>query len=745
MLTIYLRKICAFCVLALMLGAVPARAQGADPIEPLLETLKRNAPERYETAVNGARSVLLREPYKTTDLQRLYDKWCGAEKPLTILKNDREFLMVQASGKLELFADDTEYCVQTTAGTPAVRLDEGYSAELGSANVVRRVVLNGDSVIERCIVKNESDEPTEKTVDDSFASDFQDMFEIRKWKRDKRGQLLPRRVNGNSIELAYQGLDDVIMRTTVLVQAHPNVSVREDGHVVFTKRLAPGESAFYDINITPSPSPVKFLSYDEASAAADAAYRAWRDAGTKIETDSEQWNKFLERAWKDMYMLRHRMANGDEAIDAGTPIFACPFGRDDIITSLQLLQFRPDIARGVLRLLAHHQGTKDDPYRAEKPGKIMHELRIGEMARNHEIPFTPYYGTVDATPLYVVLLARYYQETADIELLRELEPSLQAALAFLESESAETGYLRYGGHGKETLSNQGWKDSGDSISYSNGELAKPPVALSEVQAYLFEAYLRGAWLEGVLGHKDALDRLNAKATTLRTKFNQEFWMPARDFVALGLDGDGKQIDVVASNPGHTLFMPFLNDDYAQAVARRIMGTDMFTGFGVRTLSSTELRYFPNSYHNGSVWPHDTSLIAAGMSSVLPDNTPRIADALLAAASYQNDFRLPELFGGWSRDDQPVPIPYPVACEPQAWAAGTPFMLLSACVGMNVDAPSKHISIVHPRLPQSLSEITLENLAVGKTSRVSLKFVKGPTGVEVRVLQNPDKLDISIMK
>jgi glycogen debranching enzyme len=744
MLAIYVRKIAALCVFALMLGAMPVSAESADPIEPLLETLKRNAPDRYDAAENGARSVVIPEAYKTTDLQRLYDKWSGTEKPLTILKNNREFLMVQPSGKLELFADDTEYCVQATGTAPVVSRDEGYRATLRTGDVVRKIVLDGNAIVEKYIIKNDSSKPVQKVVDDAFGSEFKDMFELRNWKRDKRGEVFPIRTEGNTITLSYKGLDGLTMTTTVIAAKRDDVAVR-DGHVVFSKLMQPNEQVEFDVDIIPSPSPVKFVTYDEAQSAADAAYHAWRESGTQIETDSEDWNHFLARAWKDIYMLRHHMANGDDAIDAGTPLFACPFGRDDIITSIQLLQFRPDIARGVLRLLAHHQGTKDDPYRAEKPGKIMHELRVGEMARNHEIPFTPYYGTVDATPLYVVLLSRYYQQTGDIALLKELEPNLQAALAFLETESAETGYLRYGGHGKETLSNQGWKDSGDSISYSNGELAKPPIALSEVQAYLFEAYLGGARLENVLGHKDVSDRLNAKAAALKDKFNTDFWMPARDFVAIALDGDGHQVDTVSSNPGHALSVPLLKDDYAQSVARRLMAPDMFTGFGVRTLASGELRYFPNSYHNGSVWPHDTSLIAAGMTAVEPDNTAKLADALLSAASYQNDFRLPELFGGWSRDDQPVPIPYPVACEPQAWAAGTPFMLLAACSGLNVDGTTKHISITHPRLPQSLNQITFRNLAVGPTSKVSLKFVKTPSGTDVQVLENADKLDISVIK
>lgn len=707
----------------------------------LLQTMAYKSPAKYVQAVLSGKQLNLRGVRSTAALQAEYDALVGKQKPLTILKNDREFLMVQRDGSYELFADDTQFLVQKSHTQPRVAKDDGYAARLDSPEMLRKIVLTGDAVIERTLVVNPSAAPKEVAVYDEFASDFKDMFEVRGWKREKRGQLLPPQVYGNTLKLTYKGADGLARSTTIV--AGRNARVSKDG-IRYKAKLPPHGTGSYEIAIFPSPSPVKVVSYASARRQADLDYRKWRAAGASVQTDSADWNRMLERGWKDLYMLKQRTAGG-EAIAAGTPWFAAPFGRDQLITSMQMLAFRPDIARNVLKLLAHYQGTREDAYRAEKPGKIMHELRIGEMARNREIPFTPYYGTVDATPLWVVLLGRYFDRTGDLATLRSLDNNLQSALAFLQNETAETGYLRYGGHGKEALSNQGWKDSGDSVAYSNGQLAKPPIALSEVQGYLFEALIRAANLECVLGHESKVAPLDKTAIALRAKFNRDFWMNKEKFIALALDGDGKQVDVVSSNPGHLLQAPIFEGGRGKLVSERLMKADMFTGFGIRTLSSNEHRYFPNSYHNGSVWPHDVSLICAGMHEVSPESAARLADAIIAAAKYQHDYRLPELFGGYPRDKQNVPIPYPVSCEPQAWAAGTPFIVLTACSGIRIDAPERRVTVAHPRLPMSISKMTFRNLPVGSKDRISLEFTRTPSGTQVRATSNPGKLGVCIVR
>jgi glycogen debranching enzyme len=710
-----------------------------DAVRAVMQTLAYKSAGNYAKAKLHDEQVALPDKgLKTTELQRLYDKLTGTQKPLTIFKNDREFLMVQPNGQYELFADDTQFVVQTSGLKPTVARDDGFGGELRAPNVVRQIVLDGNAVIERTTVSNQTAKAIVLT--DEFRSDFKDMFEVRGWKRNKRGTPLPKKFYGDGFDLSYKGLDGKVMTTRIRAAKTPGLVWFGRG-TKFT--VAPKQTASFELTIFPG-TKAQIIPFSQAKAAAEDGYKTWRTASAIIETDNPDWNRMVDRGWKDLYMLKQRTTGG-EGIAAGTPWFACPFGRDQLITSMQLLLVKPELARNVLKLLAHYQGKKDDAVTAERPGKIMHELRVGEMARNKEIPFRPYYGTVDATPLWVVLLGRYYERTGDVELVRELLPNLHAALVYMEKESAASGYLRYGIPGaKEALSNQGWKDSGDSVSNRNGELASPPVALSEVQGYYYEALVRGASLAKALGNPTVANQLAVDAGKLRHRFQGDFWM-AKGFPALAVYGDDKQpADVVSSNAGHLLWNGMLDKDRSAEVADRLMRWDMFNGFGIKTLSAEERRHFENSYHNGSVWPHDVSIIAAGMHQYKPEYTAQLADGLLDAARYQNDFRLPELFGGYPRKDQSVPIPYPVACEPQAWAAGTPFLLLSACSGIEVNAPARLIKITHPHLPKSINRLCIKNLAVDTAQPVDLELQRTPTGTEVRVLSNPSKLNILLI-
>jgi glycogen debranching enzyme len=509
----------------------------------------------------------------------------------------------------------------------------------------------------------------------------------------------------------------------------------------FQLSLAPGQSKELEVTIYASPNDGGALDFATGKRAAENRFADWSRQGATVTSDNPHFNLMLERGLRDIYMLKQSTAGG-EAIAAGTPWFAAPFGRDQLIVSLQMLPYRPEIARNVLRLLAAYQGTKDDPTKAEKPGKIMHELRIGEMARMKEIPFTPYYGTVDATPLWVMLLGRYYEQTGDNALVEELRPQLDRALDYLARETAATGYLTYGGMGKEALSNQGWKDSGDSVMYANGRLAQAPIALSEVQGYLYGAWLQAAKLHRKLYGRHSAAHLYRRAADLEERFDRDFWLTQKNCYALALDGAGKQVDVVSSNPGHLLMTSLGRTAHLRATADRLMQSDMFSGFGIKTLSSKESRHFNNSYHNGSVWPHDVSIIAGGMHGTNPDKSKIAADSLIAAARYQSGMRLPELYGGYKREHISVPIPYPVACEPQAWAAATPYMLVTAYLGLRADSERNTLVIDRPRLPVNTSRLSITNLEVnGK--RVNLQFAERNGVVQTQVMANPDKLNISI--
>lgn len=721
-----------------------------DPTRALIQTLIYKSPSKYAKAVLDGSAATKPAVVDTQSLQQFYDRLTGTEKPLTVLKNDREFLLVQPSGKLELFADDTQYLTmsinvdgKTVKQRPSA--DEGYGARLrGSAHALQLtndVVLTGDEVVCRLKVTNQSNRQTYSRVAIEFSSDFKDMFEVRGWQRKKRGDLLGADVSRprQTTKLRYRGLDRKLITTDLQINGI-RADKLDSNHVEIALNLSPAQSRQFEIVVVPSPAKLKQISYATAKYSADLAWKRWKENAASIETDNADFNRAIDQGLKDIYILKQR-TEGGEAIAAGTPWFAAPFGRDQLITSLEMLPFKPEIAKNVLLLLAHYQGTKDNAYTAEKPGKIMHELRVGEMARLKEIPFTPYYGTVDATPLWLMVCGKYFDQTGDLATIRRLRPNIDRAVQFLTSEVERgSGYLVYGGQGKEALSNQGWKDSGDSIMDADGRLALPPIALAEVQGYLFDAWMQSAKLYRALGYAAKANEIESKARELRIEFGKDFWMPKDSFSALALDGNKQKAEVIASNPGHLLMTGILSPEQERQVSQRLMAIDMFNGFGIRTLSSREKRYFPNSYHNGSVWPHDNAMIINGMRNSRSPHVQQLSQALIDAAAMHDKQRLPELFGGYDRRDAQVPIPYPVACEPQAWAAGTPFMIVSACTGIMPDAPHNTLRIGRPMLPSSVCEITMRNLRVNN-KRVDLSFIRRGQLIETRVLANPGKLNI----
>ena len=490
---------------------------------------------------------------------------------------------------------------------------------------------------------------------------------------------------------------------------------------------------------------VKPPTYEKQLADADDAYGKWRNSGATIETDNADFNKVVERAYRDLYMLRISSEHGD-AIAAGIPWYVARFGRDQEITSMQTLLMQPDLAKGVLLDMAAHQGTKVDAETAEKPGKMMHELRVGEMARNNEIPFTPYFGTVDATPLWLSLLGKYVQQTGDVELAKRLQPNVDAALNYLDDEVKANGYIRYGGTAKEALSNQGWKDSGDSIMHGDGTLLQGPITLAEPQGYLFDAWKQAAHLSELSGNNDRAALLNGKADDLKARFNQDFWMPEKNYAALALDGQGRQAQVISSNPGHLLSTGILSPENAQLVVQRLMQPDMFSGFGIRTLSDNEVRFNPGSYHNGTVWPHDVSMIAAGIHDLTPESgmSDRVLTGMFDAAKKYPNYRLPELFGGFTRGNYPEPIPYPETSSPQAWAAGSMFQLLGSTLGLHANGIDNSLLVFKPTIPDNLGSVKVRGLRVGP-NRVDLQFDKVNGQTTTQVLSNDGNVQVNVQK
>ena len=468
----------------------------------------------------------------------------------------------------------------------------------------------------------------------------------------------------------------------------------------------------------------------------------WVQQITRISSDKNTFNRVIERAEQDMYLLRQSFGK-HKTVSAGVPWFSTLFGRDSLVTASQTLMLNSQIAKETLILLATYQGKFEDEWREEEPGKILHELRLGEMARCQEIPHTPYYGTVDATPLWLMLYAEHYAWTHDQELLEQLWPNALAAMDWIDRNSKQTSYLSYFRKSKRGLVNQGWKDSGDCIVDRKGELANGPIALCEVQAYVYAAKTRLAEIARMKKRLDLADRWQEEAKNLKIRFNRDFWVEDQDFCALALDGDGKPVDSITSNPGHCLNLGIFTPEKAYSVAERLRAPDMFNGWGIRTLSSLSPAYNPMGYHTGSVWPHDNALIAMGLRSLgLIDQALEIFQGLFDMTDQQPYQRPPELFCGYERNGDNSPVQYPVACTPQAWATGSIFQLLQMMVNLVPDAQNNCLRIIDPALPESINRLSFHNLRVGPTI-LDLEFERSGSTTACRVAKKRGNLRVVI--
>ncbi|MFS8628581.1 MAG: glycogen debranching N-terminal domain-containing protein [Limnochordales bacterium] len=647
-------------------------------------------------------------------------------------------------------------------GGRVVLLADGVTSLHGQRRevVVERRPVLADGMFDRIEVANFGAEACRLELLIELGADFRDMFEVRGMVRPARG-VAAATVSENSVLFRYCGLDGLEYITQVSFSPAPAAWERlesRDGEeavrAVFTLDVEPRSRRTVDVMIRASigdgpaqPAPPLSRvdaprSYEEAQAASEGAKRRWLAGAARWRTDNAVVNEVLEQSLSDVFMLLNDFGYGLMP-SAGVPWYAVPFGRDSLITSMQLLGVRPDVAAATLRTLARWQGARLVPELDEEPGKILHELRRGEMARTGEIPFRPYYGTVDATALFVIAAGEYWRWTADRALLEELMPAVRRAVAWLDAaEAAGGGYIRYHRTLAGGLTNQGWKDSGDAIVHRDGRLAEPPIALAEVQGYAYAARLHYAALLEVIGDAAAAAEQRRRAEALKAAFNRDFWVEETQYYAMALDGAGAPVASVSSNPGQCLWTGIVAPERAEAVRRVLMGSGLFSGYGVRTLSAEERGYHPLSYHRGTVWPHDNSLIALGLARYgFGADAARIACGLFTAATFNRDRRLPELFGGYPADVD-GPAWYPVACIPQAWAAGTPFMLLQAVMGLEVNAPEGRLRLA-PVLPEGIDGITVDNLIVGDR-RLRIEVKRRPDGrteqdevdVDVRVLEGP---------
>ncbi len=624
------------------------------------------------------------------------------------------------------------------------------------------------SLLDRFSITNFGADPVEFTLGLEFGSRFEDVFNIRGLLEESHGQLHDPEWRDDSLRLRYDGKDGLFRWVDICFSPAPGAhedtiarfEVALDSESTFILRVS---IAVNEATEEPGERAEGCADFDEATQQQDRKREAWLEGHTEIAATSRLFNRVFERSLLDLALLRSKLGP-DEYFAAGIPWFGALFGRDSLITGIQTLCYEPAIAEQTLRLLADHQGRREDPWRDEQPGKILHELRVGELAHLAEVPQTPYYGSIDSTPLFLILAGLHAATTGNLDVFDDLRPHIERALTWIGryGDIDGDGFVEYSSLTRKGLVNQGWKDSGDAIVASDGSLAGPPIAMAEVQGYVYLAkHLIADCLDAMAQEIERLrqtrpgappalldpetgeaagdptrereraKQLRAEAEELKRRFNATFWLEDLGIYAMGLDGHKRPLRVVSSNAGQVLWTGIADPDKARKTADRLMQPDMFTGWGIRTLSSLERRYNPIGYHLGTVWPHDNSLIAAGFRSYgLDEQALRLFEGIFDAASFYQNYRLPEAFAGFDREHYDIPVAYPVACHPQAWAAGSVPYLTTMMLGLVPDALAGRLRIVRPRLAHGIDSLRVWNLAIGDAC-VELTFSRRDAGGSAR--------------
>lgn len=618
-----------------------------------------------------------------------------------------------------LSQDNAVFTSHSTNRTPSPLGDEGLPN--GAIHLQRSRLLWNDRLYEQLRVENFGQAEVRVPLAIRFAADFRDMFEVRGASRLHRGRVAEPEVRGDAAVLRYTGLDKVARQAVIRFSDAPQ---RLDGDTAEFLFHLPGHGAldlYVEVGAEEAPEAPGRARFRHACAQAKRRMRTLSRHGTVLRSSGRLFNDWIEKSRADLSLLVTELPTGPYPY-AGIPWFSTTFGRDAIITALQTLWLSPALARGVLRFLASRQALEASAFKDAQPGKIMHEARRGEMVALGELPFAEYYGGVDTTPLFVMLAGAYASRTGDTALIDELWPALLRAIGWVEqvADGNPGGFLDYARSSEKGLSNQGWKDSHDSVFHADGRFPDGPIALVEVQGYAFAAFRTMGDLAAQRGLDDDATRWWVRAEALRVAVEERFWMEDLGFYALALDGHGQPCRVRASNAGHLLYCGLPSADRAARVARQLLDTPFDSGWGVRTLARGEANFNPMSYHNGSVWPHDGALCAAGLSRYGERaGVVRLLSGLFETAVHF-DMRLPELFCGFPRVRGEGPIAYPVACLPQAWASGAVFMTLQACLGLKIDGARNRIRIDRPRLPIGIETLTVEALPVGER-QVTLTF------------------------
>jgi glycogen debranching enzyme len=700
-----------------------------------------------------------------------------AARPRRSLKHDDTFIVLDSHGdigasaggpdglfnadtrylaRLELVLDDVQplllgsnlrddnSALTVDLTNPDIYRDGRIVLKKDMLHIVRTIFLWRGTAYQRIGLQNHGDRPASFDLILLFDNDFADLFEVRGEKRPRRGIGSGKLLGPADVALEYKGLDGKSRRTALHFDPRPTrLAVNA---ATYHLDLAPQQVSSLFVaascNKPPALKPARFFS---GLLAHRREMRRSTAGAASIETSNHIFNEVLCQAMADLNMLMTDTPQGRYPY-AGIPWYSTTFGRDGIITALQMLWIDPRVARGVLKRLAFYQAKTVDPLADAEPGKILHEMRGGEMAALREVPFAQYYGSVDATPLFVLLAGLYVERTGDDEMLAELWPSIEAALRWIDGagDPDRDGFVEYQRAFEQGLANQGWKDSYDAIFHADGRLAEGHIALAEVQGYVFAAKRLAARCAARLGKSDMAHRLEAEAQRLAGRFEEAFWCDDLGTYALALDGAKEPCKVRTSNAGQLLFTGIAHEDRARMVAADLMRPHFFSGWGIRTVAQGEARYNPMSYHNGSIWPHDNALIALGLARYgLKHSVAHLFKALFDAATYMDLRRLPELFCGFRREKGRGPTLYPVACAPQAWASATPFTLLEAALGLEFDAARGEIRLRNPRLPAFLNEVVLRDLQLGPSS-VDLRVRRHGDEVSLEVLRTRGRIQVSIV-
>lgn len=651
------------------------------------------------------------------------------------LGNDRPLLLSSA------VKDDNSLLVVDLTN-PDIHVNGSVVVPRGAIHISRCKFIWSRSQYERVRIVNYGMIPVDVSLSIRFDADFADIFEVRGIKRKRRGERLKANPGARGVTLAYRGLDKIVRRACVRCSPDPqSVSASE---IILCASLQPrGERTFVlTVSCESGEHDAKTSLYDAAASQLVQELDQARVNVPEIYTTNERFNDWLNRSMADLHMMTTNTPQGPYPY-AGVPWFSTAFGRDGIITAMETLWVNPSIARGVLAYLAVNQATETIPEVDAEPGKILHETRKGEMAALKEVPFGRYYGSVDATPLFIMLAGAYHQRTADLTFMKQIWPNIESALQWIDryGDVDGDGFVEYKRRSETGLVNQGWKDSNDAVFHSDGTLANGPIALCEVQGYVYAAKRRAAVIAAALGKVDQAEALRREARELRRRFEEAFWCEDLSIYALALDGEKRPCRVRTSNAGHCLFTGIAARDRAEKVAGSLLSDDFFSGWGVRTVSSKEIRYNPMSYHNGSVWPHDNALISHGLARYgIRQASLKILTGLFDASLFVDFHRLPELFCGFHRRPGEAPTLYPVACAPQSWAACAVFFVLQACLGIVIRNSPPAVLFRRPLLPESLSRVEIKNLQVG-SGTANLALYRSGESVSIADLGRKGEIDI----